>query len=239
LLVIVVLLWSLGPVKSILNQATFSFAWPGLHNMIEQLPPVVAHAHPYAAMYKVDWLAASGTSCAIATLLAALVLRISPARYLNACVTAARQLLPAFGSFVFVLALAFLMNYSGATATLGLAFSNAGKAFPFFSALLGWVGVFLTGSDTSSNALFGNLQQITAGHLGMNPSLIASSNSAGGVMGKMVSLQSIAVASAATGMARSDEPKLFRFTLKHSLLLAAIVGVVVLFYTYAAPGWVR
>jgi lactate permease len=239
LLVIVVLLWSLAAVKSLLNRATFSFSWPGLHNLVLQLPPVVAHARPYAAMYKVDWLAASGTSCAIATLLTAIVLKVSPMRYTKACATAARQLLPAFASFVFVLALAFLMNYSGATATLGLAFSHAGKAFPFFSALLGWVGVFLTGSDTSANALFGNLQQITATHLNMNPSLLASSNSAGGVMGKMVSLQSIAVASAATGMASSDEPKLFRFTLKHSLLLASVVGLVVLFYTYAAPGWTR
>ena len=239
LLVIVVLLWSLAGVKSVLNRATFSFSWPGLHNLILQIPPVVTHARPYAAIYKVDWLAASGTSCAIATLLTAMVLKVSPVRYAKACATAGRQLLPAFASFVFVLALAFLMNYSGATATLGLAFSHAGKAFPFFSALLGWVGVFLTGSDTSANALFGNLQQITATHLGMNPSLLASSNSAGGVMGKMVSLQSIAVASAATGMARSDEPKLFRFTLKHSLFLASVVGLVVLFYTYVAPGWTR
>lgn len=239
LLVIVVLLWSLTGVKAILNRVTFSFAWPGLHNLILQLPPVVAQPHPYAAMYKVDWVAASGTSCAIATLLTALVLRVGPARYLRTCALAARQLLPAFGSFVFVLGLAFLMNYSGATATLGLAFSHAGAAFPFFSALLGWIGVFLTGSDTSSNALFGNLQHITAAHLGMNPALLASSNSAGGVMGKMVSLQSIAVASAATSMAAGEEPKLFRFTLKHSLFLASVVGLVVLFYTYAAPGWVR
>jgi lactate permease len=239
LLVIVVLLWSLGGVKAILNRVTFSFPWPGLHNLILQLPPVVAQLHPYAAMYKVDWMAASGTSCWIATLLTAVVLRVGPARYLRTCVVAARQLLPAFGSFVFVLGLAFLMNYSGATATLGLAFSRAGAAFPFFSALLGWIGVFLTGSDTSSNALFGNLQHITATHLGMNPALLASSNSAGGVMGKMVSLQSIAVASAATSMPAGEEPKLFRFTLKHSLFLASVVGLVVLFYTYFAPTWVR
>jgi len=239
LLVITVLLWSLTGVKAILNLVTFSFGWPGLHNLILQLPPVVPQPHPYAAMYKVDWLAASGTSCAIATLLTALVLKVGPKRYLGCCATAARQLLPAFGSFVFVLGLAFLMNYSGATATLGLAFSHAGAAFPFFSALLGWIGVFLTGSDTSSNALFGNLQHITATHLGMNPALLASSNSAGGVMGKMVSLQSIAVASAATSMAAGEEPKLFRFTLKHSLFLASVVGLVVLFYTYIVPGWVR
>ena len=120
-----------------------------------------------------------------------------------------------------MLALAFLMNYSGATATLGLAFAATGVLFPFFSALLGWLGVFLTGSDTSANALFGNLQVVTAGRLGLNPVLMAASNSSGGVMGKMISLQSIAVAAAATGMKADDEAKLFRFTLKHSVLLAS------------------
>jgi L-lactate permease len=233
-----VLLWSLPAVKTVLNSVTFNVAWPGLHNRIQQLPPVVEHARAYAALYKVDWLAASGTSCGIATILAAFVLRLSPARFLRLCIGAARQLLPAFASFVFVLGLAFLMNYSGATATLGLAFSAAGKSFPFFSALLGWIGVFLTGSDTSSNALFGNLQHVTAVRLGLNPALLASSNSAGGVMGKMISLQSIAVASAATALPSSDESKLFRFTLKHSAFLAVLVGLLTLFYAYVMPDWV-
>ncbi len=138
-----------------------------------------------------------------------------------------------------VLALAFLMNYSGETATMGLAFSATGAMFPFFSALLGWLGVFLTGSDTSANALFGNLQVVTANHLGLNPALMAASNSSGGVMGKMISLQSICVAAAATGMAQSEEAKLFRFTLKHSILLAVVTGLVVMFYAYIMPAWVR
>jgi L-lactate transport len=236
-LVFFVLLWSLTPIKALLNRATFTFAWPGLHNLIQQLPPVVARAKPYAAIYRVDWLAASGTSCLFATVCAAASLRLHPAQFLRICAASFRQLLPAFASFLFVLALAFLMNYSGSTGTLGLAFSSAGRAFPFFSALLGWVGVFLTGSDTSANALFGNLQQITAIRLGLKPALLASANSAGGVMGKMISLQSIAVASAATGLAASEEPKLFRFTLKHSLLLAVAVGLLTLFYTYGAPFW--
>ena len=107
--------------------------------------------------------------------------------------------------------------------------------FPFFSALLGWLGVFLTGSDTAANALFGNLQVITAGKLGMNAVLMAASNSAGGVMGKMISLQSIAVASAATAMKTEDEGRLFRFTLRHSILLATVTGLIVMFYTYVAP----
>jgi lactate permease len=138
-----------------------------------------------------------------------------------------------FVSIVSVLALAFVMNYSGATATLGLAFAASGAAFPFFSAMLGWLGVFLTGSDTSSNALFGNLQQITAHRLGLSATLMAAANSAGGVMGKMISLQSIAVAAAAAGMKAEEEPKLFRFTIKHSLFLAAIVGLLAVTYAYS------
>ena len=136
-----------------------------------------------------------------------------------------------------VLALAFLMNYSGATATLGLAFAATGVMFPFFSALLGWLGVFLTGSDTSANALFGNLQVVTAGRLHLNPILMAASNSSGRVMGKMISLQSIAVAAAATGMRPEEEPRLFRFTLKHSVILAAIIGLVTVVYAYLLPHW--
>jgi lactate permease len=131
-----------------------------------------------------------------------------------------------------VLALAFLMNYSGATVTLGLAFAATGVLFPFFSAMLGWLGVFLTGSDTSANALFGNLQVVTAGRLGLDPVLMAASNSAGGVMGKMISLQSIAVAAAATGMASSEEARLFRFTLRHSIILAGVIGLVTMVYAY-------
>jgi lactate permease len=111
--------------------------------------------------------------------------------------------------------------------------------FPFFSALLGWLGVFLTGSDTSANALFGNLQVVTATALNLNPTLMAASNSAGGVMGKMISLSSIAVAGAATGMSQHDESRLFRFTLRHSIFLASLLGLIVVFYAYVAPDWVR
>src|SRR5271165_6574958 len=123
------------------------------------------------------------------------------------------------------------MNYSGATTTLSLAFASTGRTFPFFSALLGWLGVFLTGSDTSANALFGDLQKVTATSLNMNPVLMASANSAGGVMGKMISLTSIAVAVAATGMASKDESKLFRFTLRHSIFLASVIGVIAVLYS--------
>ncbi len=139
-------------------------------------------------------------------------------------------------TIVAVLALAFLMNYCGATATLGLAFAGTGALFPFFSALLGWMGVFLTGSDTSANALFGGLQVVTAQRLSLDPVLMAAANSSGGVMGKMISLQSIAVAVAASGLRPSDEGGLFRFTLGHSIALASLIGLVTMLYAWIGAG---
>ena len=131
------------------------------------------------------------------------------------------------------------MNYSGATTTLALVVAGTGSLFPFFSPLLGWLGVFLTGSDTSANALFGPLQDITAVKLGLNQVLMAAANSGGGVVGKMISLQSIAVAAAATGMKRSEEGLLLRFTLRHSIFLAVMIGLLTMFYAYVMPSWVR
>jgi lactate permease len=168
----------------------------------------------------------------MSTLLSAICLRISPRLFIRVLVSVGRTLLVPTATVTSVLAMAFLMNYCGATATLGLAFSATGVMFPFFSALLGWLGVFLTGSDTAANALFGGLQVITAGRLNMDPVLLAASNSAGGVMGKMISLQTIAVAAAATGMSVADQAKLFRFTLKHSILLASVIGGLALLYVY-------
>jgi lactate permease len=236
LLVICVLLWGATWFKALLDRASIVFAWPGLHNQIERVPPVVAQASRYAAMYNFNWLSAPGSACLLAAVIAALVVLRMPLRQLaKTFVATNRQMLLPEVTIASVLALAFLMNYSGATATLGLAFAATGKLFPFFSALLGWLGVFLTGSDTSANALFGSLQVITANGLGLSPVLMAASNSSGGVMGKMISLQSIAVAAAATGMQPSDEAKLFRFTLRHSLILVAVVGVIVTVYAYLLP----
>lgn len=239
LLVFFVILMGLNPVKEALAGTVVTFPWPGLHNAIERVAPVVAKASPYAATYTANFLTASGTACLFAAVVSALVLRMSAAQFFKTVAATARQLGFSILTVAAVLGLAFLMNYCGATATLGLAFAATGALFPFFSALLGWLGVFLTGSDTSANALFGNLQVVTANHLGLNPVLMAASNSSGGVMGKMISLQSIAVAAAATGMPSSDESKLFRFTLRHSILLASLLGLVVVFYAYVAPGWVR
>lgn len=239
LLVVMVFLWGQDAVKAELNKFTINIQWPGLHNLVERVPPVVNKASPYAAVYSLNYLSAAGTACLISTLLAGLVLRVGIGEYLTILGIAFRQLFLSLVTIAAVLGLAFLMNYSGATVTLGLAFAATGVLFPFFSALLGWLGVFLTGSDTSANALFGNLQVVTANKLGLNPLLMAASNSSGGVMGKMISLQSIAVAAAATGMPATDEAKLFRFTLKHSILLASLIGVVVTIYAYVAPHLVK
>ena len=236
LLIVFVLLWGLDPVKVLLNKATFVFPWPGLDGQIQRLPPVVAQGSPYAAKFTLNLLSASGTSAMLATFCAAVVLRVSPGRLLGIIGRTAKDLSFSILTIATVLALAYLLNYSGVTATLGLAFAATGALFPFFSALLGWLGVFLTGSDTSSNALFGNLQVVTANELGMSPALMAASNSSGGVMGKMISLQSISVAVAATGMATTEEAKLFRFTFKHSVFLASLIGLVVTLYAYVFKG---
>jgi len=235
LLVVFVLLWGYKPVQTMLNGVTRSFPWPGLHNAVLRVPPVVLKPAPYAAVYTFSWLSAPGTACLFASLVSAVVLRMPVLQFARVFLGTVKQLLLAELTIGSVLALAFLMNYCGATATLGLAFAATGALFPFFSSLLGWLGVFLTGSDTAANALFGNLQVITAGTLHMNPVLMASSNSAGGVMGKMISLQSVAVASCATAMKPEDEGRLFRFTMRHSILLASIIGLIVVFYTYVAP----
>jgi lactate permease len=239
LLVVIVLLVGYDPIKNFLNQWVAVVEWPGLHNVIVRSAPAVKTAGPYPAIWTVNFFTASGTATMLACILAAIALRMSVAAFLHSVASAAKQLALPLVSVASVLGLAYLMNYCGATATLGLAFATTGALFPYFSAMLGWLGVFLTGSDTSANALFGNLQVVTAGRLELNPLLMAASNSSGGVMGKMISLQSIAVAAAAAGMPSSDESRLFRFTLKHSIFLASILGFIVMFYAYVAPSWVR
>ncbi|HEY0421050.1 MAG TPA: L-lactate permease, partial [Acetobacteraceae bacterium] len=222
LLVVFVLLWGYKPLQARLDAFTIPIHWPGLADK---------------PAYRLTWLSASGTACLFAAILGAIVTGLNVRQFGRVLTHTAKQLALAELTLAAVLALAYTMNYSGATATLGLAFAATGRMFPFFGALLGWLGVFLTGSDTSANALFGSLQVVTAGKLGMNPVLMAAANSSGGVMGKMISLTSIAVAAAATSMKRSDEALLFRFTLKHSILLASVIGLIVMFYTYVMPGW--
>jgi len=253
LLVAFVLVWGVADVKALLDRFTNGLLpsflprnpnvlnglnVPGLHNLITRIPPVTAAPAPYAAVFTLNWLTASGTACFLATIAAAIFLRVKPAQFVGIYKATFHQLAKPMITIASMLALAYLMNYSGMTSTLGLALATTGVAFPFFSAILGWLGVFLTGSDTSSNALFGNLQVITANALGLNPILTASVNSAAGVMGKMISLQSIAVAVAATGLTTADEAKLFRFTIKHSVFLACVVGVLAMVFAYVLPGFV-
>jgi lactate permease len=253
LLVAFVLVWGEADVKAALDRFTNGLLpsflprnpnvlnglnVPGLHNLITRIPPVTAAPAPYAAVFTLNWLTASGTACFLATIAAAIFLRVKPGQFVGIYKATFHQLAKPMITIASMLALAYLMNYSGMTSTLGLALATTGGAFPFFSAILGWLGVFLTGSDTSSNALFGNLQVITANALGLNPILTASVNSAAGVMGKMISLQSIAVAVAATGLTTADEAKLFRFTIKHSVFLACVVGAIAMVFAYVVPGLV-
>ena len=232
LLVMCVVLWGFAPVQKILNKGSIIFAWPFLHHVVLRMPPVTSAPSPYPATFSFNFFSAAGTACMAATFLAGFCLGVSPLRMWRILLRVQRQLMLPIFTITLVLAVGFLMNYCGATATLGLAFASTGKLFPFFSPLLGLLGVFLTGSDTASNALFGNLQVVTAGHLGLNPILVAAANAAGGVMGKMISVQTIAVAAAATGLSVAEQAKLFRFTLKHSIFLGVIIGCLALLYAY-------
>jgi L-lactate transport len=232
LLVLLVLLWGFKPFQAILNKATISVGWPLLHGHVMMMPPVVTQPTVYKALYQLNFLSAAGTACMFAALLSAVILGMSPGAFGKLMLSVCRQLFLPTLTVTAVLGMAFVMNYSGATATLGLAFAASGKMFPFFSPLLGWMGVFLTGSDTSANALFGNLQVVTASHLGLSPTLMAAANSAGGVVGKMISVQNIAVAAAATAMTVADQAKLFRFTLRHSIVMAVALGAEVMLYAY-------
>ena len=250
MLVIFVLAWGEPSVKALIDRWTHSLLpsflpvgtglnileVPGLHNQITRVPPVVAAPSPYTAPFTFNWLSASGSACFLATIVTAALLGVGPARFGRIYKATFTQLALPMLTIATMLALAYLMNYSGMTSTLGLALATTGGAFPFFSAMLGWLGVFLTGSDTSANALFGNLQVVTANALNLNPVLTASVNSAAGVMGKMISVQSIAVAVAATGMTTADESRLFRFTIKHSVFLMVVMGIISMLFAYVFPG---
>lgn len=236
ILVLLVLIWGSPWAVPLLDSATPRVAVPFLHNAVQRVPPVVRSAGPYPAMYAFSWLASAGTACFLAAILAALATGIGLRRFAAVTRRTAGRLWLAELTIAAVLALAYVMNYSGATATLGLTAARTGVLFPFFSAFLGWLGVFLTGSDTSANALFGNLQMISARALSLDPVLMASVNSSGGVLGKMISVQSIAVAAAATRMPAGSEGRLFLFTLKHSVLLTTLMGIIAMLFAYVWPG---
>ncbi len=211
--------------------------WPGLDGVVFKAAPIVAKPAAYAASYKWQWLTAPGTAMFLSSLISMAVLGIGPATGAKVFVKTFKQLRFALITLASVIGLGFLANYSGMSFTLGLAFAVlTGKAFPIFSPVIGLLGVFLTGSVTSSAALFGKLQQVTAQQLGFNPVLTTSANLFGGVMGKLISPQSIAVACAAVGLV-GHETDIFRKTLKYSMILLGIVVVVVLLQAFLIP-WI-
>jgi|NGEPerStandDraft_6_1074524.scaffolds.fasta_scaffold25288_1 lactate permease len=214
---------------------------PDLHNQVQRMPPVVkANAKPEGARFAINWLSAAGTGVFVAALLSGLALGLSGAQWKEAIVRTARRMKIPTLVIGQVLGLGFLTRYAGTDAVIGLAFTGAGAAYPFFAAYLGWLGVFLTGSDTASNALFGSLQRITAQQLHLNEVLIVATNSTGGVMGKMIDAQSIMVACAAC----YDDPKershalgpIFRTVWWHSVAGAAVIGIIALLQAYVFPG---
>jgi lactate permease len=234
ILSIMVLIWGLPSIKAQLNKVTYIFPWPGLNEAVARTTPVVPKLTKEKAIYDFNWLSATGTGCFIAAIISGFVLGCSPAQLWRIFKKTAKRMKMPLIAISSMLGLGFVTRYSGLDAVLGLAFTRTGWLFPFFSAMLGWLGVALTGSDTASNALFGSLQRITAERLGMDPILMAASNSAGGVMGKMIDAQSIVVSTAATNQV-GNEGKIFRFVLWHSVVLGAIVGLIVMMYAYVFP----
>ena len=235
-LAVFVFFWGLPQFKNILNAvpgANLGFGWPGLHGEVMKTAPIVAQDAVYGATFAFNWLSAGGTAILLSGLVSVPMMPNYGFGKAIACfMRTLRQLTFPIVTIAMILGLAYLMNYSGMSSTLGLAFTHTGSLFPFFSPLLGWLGVFLTGSDTSSNALFCGMQRSTAQAVGMPPELAVAVNSSGGVTGKMISPQSISVATAATGMI-GQEGNLFRFALGHSIAMTLVLCV--LTYLQAGP----
>jgi len=231
-LAVMVFVWGLKDVQAILNAVTMKIDWPGLHNMVVKTTPIVAKDAAYGAVFKFNWLSSPGTAVLCAGILSVFVLPNYGVGKAIACFfkTVVQLRFPII-TIAMIVGLAYLMNYSGMSSTLGLAFTLTGSWFPFFAPIIGWLGVFLTGSDTSSNLLFGNLQQTTATQIGVDPALCVAANSSGGVTGKMISPQSISVATAASNMV-GQEGDLFRFTLKHSIAMLLVVCVLTYLQAY-------
>ncbi|PVZ12606.1 MULTISPECIES: lactate permease LctP family transporter [unclassified Pseudomonas] len=241
ILTVLVTIWTLKPFKALfaaggaLYSTVTAIAVPHLDQLVIKGAPIVATPAPLAAVFKFDPISATGSAIFLSALVSMLVLRITPKIGLTTFKETLVELRWPILSIGMVLAFAFVTNYSGMSSTLALVLAGTGAAFPFFSPFLGWLGVFLTGSDTSSNALFSSLQATTAHQIGVNDTLLVAANTSGGVTGKMISPQSIAVACAATGLV-GKEADLFRFTLKHSLFFATLVGLITLAQAYWLPG---
>ncbi|MGE7882763.1 L-lactate permease [Bacillus sp. NPDC094077] len=237
ILTVMVVIWSQNFFKALfapggaLESLVFKFEIPGLHNLVMKAEPIVNKPTPYEAVLKLDILSATGTAILIACIISIFILKMSAKDAVVTFKETLNELKMPILSIGFVLGFAFIANYSGLSSTLALALAGTGALFPFFSPFLGWIGVFLTGSDTSANALFSNLQAITAQQVGVSEVLLVAANTTGGVTGKMISPQSIAIACAAVGLA-GKESDLFRFTVKHSLFFVIIVGIMTYVQAY-------
>ncbi len=249
-----VLAWGLPSIKLAMNKATTpaftvklpdgknrpgpaGWDWPYLHAKVFRTAPVVAKPAAEAARFDFNWLTATGTACFLAALVGGLILGLKPGKMIQIFAGTLFRLRFAIIAMTCMLGLGYVTRYSGMDAVLGLAFTRTGWFFPFFGAFIGWLGVALTGSDTSSNVLFGGLQKITAQQLNLSPILMCATNSAGGVMGKMIDAQSICIATAATNQV-GQEGSIFRFVFWHSVALASIVGVIVMLYAYVFPQFI-
>jgi len=234
ILAIMVLLWGLEPIKKVLDTIVMiKVPWPGLHNLVIKTAPVVAKDAPYAAVLGLNLLSAGGTAILFSGILSVFIIPHYGFGKATACFFhTCYQLRYPVATIAMILGLAYIMNYAGMSSTLGLAFTAAGSWFPFFAPILGWLGVFLTGSDTSSNALFGALQKTTAQQVGVDPALCVAANSSGGVTGKMISPQSISVACAASNMV-GREGDIFRFTLGHSVAMVIVISCLTMLQAYA------
>ncbi|WP_420972559.1 lactate permease LctP family transporter [Bacillus thuringiensis] len=236
-LTVMVVIWSQNFFKALfapggaLASLVFKFEIPGLHNLVMKAEPIVNKPTPYEAILKFDVLSATGTAILIACIISMFILKMNVKDAVVTFKETLSELKMPILSIGFVLGFAFIANYSGLSSTLALALAGTGGLFPFFSPFLGWIGVFLTGSDTSANALFSNLQAITAQQVGVSEVLLVAANTTGGVTGKMISPQSIAIACAAVGLA-GKESDLFRFTVKHSLFFVIIVGIMTYVQAY-------
>ena len=235
ILTLFVSIWTYKPLKDFLDQVgQIKINWPGLHNLVLKAAPIVSEPKPYEAIYKLNLLSAVGTSILLAAIVSIILLKMKPSEAIKTFGETLHELRFPILSIGLVLAFAFVANYSGLSSTLALVLAGTGVAFPFFSPFLGWLGVFLTGSDTSSNALFGSLQASTANQLGISPDLTVAANTTGGVTGKMISPQSISIACAAVGLS-GKESNLFRFTVKHSLIFCTFVGILTTLQAYVLP----
>jgi lactate permease len=209
---------------------------PYLHNLVLKAPPVAKAISPEAAKYTLNYLSATGTGLLLAGIISGLWLGLKPGALFGTWLGTLKRVRMSLLTITAMLALGFTTKSCGSDSTMGLAFASTGWLFPFFSPMLGWLGVALTGSDTSSNVLFGNLQVVSAQQIGMNPILAAASNSSGGVMGKMIDAQSIVVASVATKQ-DGKEGEILRYVFWHSLALAALVGVLVFLQSTSLLAW--